>query len=232
IGGYLLLPARLVAFAGNALPLAAAPWLYFYVATAVLLLGGWLVTSPRLDLPYKPICALTLASVPAGFEIFGGLADSQWALALVGFILPFMRPPESKIVLASEALLLLLVSLDGPCALFLLPLYAWRLYCTRGADLARSRLFVLASIVFLGSIVQTILILSNVGIFFLVDPQPYSWTFWVNTPLNRWTEMFDPLNQWLFQGTLGVSATAVIMPLLVAFALKQPYREQKIFMGV
>jgi hypothetical protein len=232
VAGYLLLAARIIALAGNLLPLAAAPWLYFYFATAALLFVVWLVTSPRLDMPYKPICALALVGVPAGIEIFGGLANSQWTLALAGFAMAFMRPSDSKIVLASEGFLLLLVSLNGPCVLFLLPVYAWRLYCARGVSVERSRLLLLASIVFFGSIVQAILIPFSIGVFYLISPEPYSWTLWVNMPLNRWTEMLDPLNDWLFQRILGVLATAIITPLLVALALRQPYRAQKVCMAI
>jgi hypothetical protein len=94
LAGYLLAVPCLTVFAASFFP-ELAPTICNYTAVLLTLLVAWLATSPRFDMPHKPLLVLAVVSVPAGFEVLGNITNVQWILPIGAFILLFLRPGGS-----------------------------------------------------------------------------------------------------------------------------------------
>jgi hypothetical protein len=226
--GYLLVVQALVAvFAAHFDPVAA-PTIFNCAAILLALLVVWMVTSPRLDMPYKPLLAIAVVIVPMGYEELGTLVNSQWILPIGAVALMFMSAPTSAVVLAGEAVFVALTALSGPFAIFLAPMFAWRAITMRDAT-ARRRFLLLAAITCPGAIIDVLVIALNPDILNSIAPAAYSWTLWVNLPFGQFMTTFGTASE-LFQGVAGVILGAVLLAVAVALACQPPYRSQKLFM--
>jgi hypothetical protein len=122
VAGYLVWIQSFVAAAASFFPPAAAPSIYNYTAVLLTLATVWLSTSPRLDMPYKPLIAVAIAIVPMGFEELGTITNIQWVLPIGAFALLFMRAARSRITLAIEMAFAAAMAFSGPFSIFLAPL--------------------------------------------------------------------------------------------------------------
>ncbi|WP_040771863.1 hypothetical protein, partial [Rhodopseudomonas sp. B29] len=230
MGGYLVFAQMLVGIiVCNLAPVPAAPMLFNYAAVALTLLVVWMVTSPRLELPYKPLLGIAIVIVPMGYEELGTLTNIQWVLPIGAFALLFMRPPASIAGAVAEAAFLGVTALSGPFSIFLTPLFAARAWMARDAA-NRRRLIVLSCIVALGALIQIAVISRNPSILNLVAPTPYSWTVWVNLPFSQITTTFGPRVSQLFRADSGAALGLGLLLIAVVLAWLPPYRAQKLFM--
>src|SRR5687767_9857018 len=78
--GYFSTMPWLVALAAKLFSPEWAPWIYNYTGVGIALLAVYLATSPRLDMPLKPLLALAIVTVPQGYETLGALANSMWIM--------------------------------------------------------------------------------------------------------------------------------------------------------
>ena len=225
--GYLVTIQYLVAVLASYFSPASAPIIYNYTAILLTLIVVWLVTSPRLDMPCKPLLAIAVVIVPMGYEELGTITNIQWILPLGAFTLLFMRPGQSVTVLAGESVLLGLMSVSGPFSIFLTPLFLLR-RCVASGAIERLRMNLLTFIVGLGCLIQVLVIVSHrhAG---AVSPSPYSWTLWFNMPLSQVMTIFGPVSS-IFQGIGGVALAIIFIVLAIALACQPPYRTQKLFM--
>ena len=127
--GYLHLVPRLFAWAGEILPFLWRPAFYNYGALGFTLVWGALLCRyMRLELrgAERAGLALTLVLVPQGGEVFLTLSNLQWIQVpgLAAIIL--QRPAQTRGLLWAEGIIMLVGSLTGPMAIFLLPLFAVR----------------------------------------------------------------------------------------------------------
>jgi hypothetical protein len=90
---------RLIAVFAAYFPPAFATTILNFSAFALTLFIVWLATSPRFDIPFRPLIALAIVVVPMGFEALGTAADKQWIAPIGVFILLFLRPHASRLIL-------------------------------------------------------------------------------------------------------------------------------------
>jgi hypothetical protein len=225
--GYFLLAQALGATLASCFSPVVAPWIHTYLGLFLDLVVVLLVTSPRLDMPYKPLLALAVVIVPMGQEELGTLINIQWVLPIGAFAIIFMRP-GSRIVLIGEAAFVGLTAFSGPFSIFLAPLFLWR--WIRARDPAeRRRLLVLTAIVGLGAVVQAASIATDSEAAPFVAPVPYAPSIWITLPLSRIMTTFR-LPSALLQNSTGVVIGIILFIIAVAICCLKPYRTQKTFM--
>jgi hypothetical protein len=125
-GGYLHLVPRLTAALAAACDPLYAPTVFLAVSLLLTLGVAAACFSPRVDLPCRPLLALSLVLVPHTGEVFANLTNLQWILAL-GFLLLLLaedaRTPWQQCVDLGSVILL---GLTGPFVVLWLPLFWWR----------------------------------------------------------------------------------------------------------
>lgn len=224
IGGtYYNLYGALVAAIAILAPPIAWPWISIYGAHLAAVAVVFLVTSPRFEFPYRAVAALAVVAVPVS-DVFGGLANAQWCLAIALFVLPLLRTGSSW-MLPLEAIVALVLGLEGPLAAFVLPIYAWRIW-TCAED--RPRLIVLAAITAWCAAIQ-ILAVARVDVFNLIEPAPYDHIVWLTMPI-RWLDSLRLANIFIHHEIVMVSMVIGGAAVTVWFAFKQPYRMFKLSM--
>ncbi|MET0445020.1 MAG: hypothetical protein ABW151_10645 [Pseudorhodoplanes sp.] len=225
IAGYLTVIQLLVAVLVSYFDPVWAPTLFNYTAVALTLLCAWIVTSPRLDLPAKPLLAIAPVIGPMGYEEVGTMCNVQWILPVGAFALPFTRPAASRWILIAEAVFIALTSLSGPFSILMAPLFIWRVYATRDAE--RHRLVILTAIVVVSAIIQLGLMATHPAM--VNAPAPYDVTLWANLPMKQIAAAFGPPYFW-FQGPTGVWISIACVAAAAALSFVGPYRSQKLFM--
>ena len=149
-------------------------------------------TSPRLDLPYKPIAALAVVATPMGFEVLGGLANTQWILPIVVAAIILMRSHDKNSVLYVEAVFIFLVSITGPFSIFLAPL-TFALALLSDDYARRKRLKFFGTVLSLGAVIQmSSMITVEGGAFYpwSLPAMPYPWHLWITLPVERPLQIF------------------------------------------
>jgi hypothetical protein len=225
--GYLTVTQFLVGVFASYFDPLAAPAIYNYTAIFLTLIVCWLVTSPRLDLPCKPLLAVAVVIVPMGYEELGTLCNIQWILPIGAFAIIFMRASVSKAILTGEAFFTAMASLSGPFSIFLAPLFVSQLYTTgRGPN--RSRLYLLTTIISPGAITQLVLVMlksSPPG----SSDAAYPWTLWITLPFKQIMTTFPGISQFS-QGASGAMIGVCCFLAAGILACLPPYRTQKLFM--
>jgi hypothetical protein len=233
LGGYLLFATRLVACITNLFPLKWTPALYLFESAAFALAVVYLITSPRISIPFRYLAALTVVSVASGWEMLLGLANTQW-LAPIGIIaLLLMHAHELKFVLFAEAVFVAMTALTGPFCFFFAPIFMFCAYRSRRAGPAeRGRLIVLAATAVAFTTPQAITVAMRLGeVAVNVPYAPIDWAIPIITPLRRFSEVLYPLNR-LVKGGAGIFASAVAVPISVWVVWRQPYRYEKTILAV
>lgn len=143
--GYLHTIPRLTAWLAAHL-LDPAWWPAFYNGVAFSL---WLAVlartlSPRLPLAHRPWLAAACFLGPQTGEILFTITNVQWIAALVLVQQAIIAPPTNWLQRFGDLLLLAVVSLTGPFAIALLPLFAWRWWRERRADNVAALLLITA----------------------------------------------------------------------------------------
>jgi hypothetical protein len=233
VAGYFTTMPWLVALGAKLFAPEWAPWIYNYAGAGIALLAVYLATSPRLDLPLKPLLALAIVTVPDGGEILGALANSMWLMPIVTFVILFMRP-GSIAVTAAEALFVALQALTGPFAPFFLPLFIIRLVMVRGQQKEYRRLLLLTIVMAIGAMIQiaTLYLNRDTGSLGLqMEPIPYPWQLWVTLPFKHWFRSFGSGLGSFFLGSFGVPAAVAVILIAGLLVFRAPYRELKLMIG-
>jgi hypothetical protein len=228
MAGYLICAQFLVAILASYLNPVAAPAIYNYAAIVLTLLVVWLVTSPRLHMPAKPLLALAVVVVPMGYEELGTITNIQWILPIGAFALLFMDAPRQRVVVLGEAILVALTSFSGPFAIFLTPLYVWKLAMAQEAA-ERGRFAVLTAIVIVGALTQLVVISRHPEAVNPIPAVPYSPTLWITLTWSRILTVFGPASR-LFTGLHGAVLGLLLFVGVVIFAVRAPFRTRTIFM--
>jgi hypothetical protein len=229
VAGYLVSIQTFVAAAASFLPPVAAPFIYNYTAVLLTLVTVWLSTSPRFDMPYKPLIAVAIIVVPMGYEELGTITNIQWVLPIGAFALLFTSAAPSRVALLIEMAFTAAMAFSGPFSIFLAPLFAWQ---TAAAPdrVNRNRLLVLTMIVLAGAATQTIIISQHQDeVINPVAASPYSWMLWFTMPLTKLLTTFD-LQHRALNGPIGVGVALLLAAAVTALSLLRPYQKQKLFM--
>jgi hypothetical protein len=229
VAGYLVSIQSFVAAAASFFPPVAAPFIYNYTAVLLTLATVWLSTSPRFEMPYKPLIAIAIVIVPMGYEELGTITNIQWVLPIGAFVLLFMSAAASRIALPIEMAFTAAMAFSGPFSIFLAPLFAWQ---TAAAPdrINRNRLLVLTMIVLAGAATQIITISQHQ--YEVINPvaaAPYSWMLWFTMPLTKLLTTIG-LQHRALDGLVGVGMALLLAAAVMALSLLRPYRKQKLFM--
>jgi hypothetical protein len=229
MAGYLVFVQFLVAILASYFDPIAAPAIFNYSAFLLTMVVVWMVTSPRLDLPSKPLLAIAIVVVPMGFEELGTLTNIQWLLPIGAFVLLFTRASKNPCLLGCEVLFLGVTALSGPFSIFLTPLFLWR-SITACELIERRRLMLLTAVVGCGAFIQLLVIAAHHSeVIDPVAPISYSWTLWVSLPFTQIMTTFGPASDW-FHGGTGFALGLVFLTAAATLACQRPYRTQKLFM--
>jgi hypothetical protein len=228
LAGYLVCAQFLVAILASYFNPVAAPAIYNYAAIVLTLLVVWLVSSPRLQMPAKPLLAIAVVIVPMGYEELGTITNIQWILPIGAFALLFMGAPKRSVIIIGEAILVALTAFSGPFSIFLSPLYAWKLLTVHDTT-ERRRLAVLTAIMAAGALTQVVMVYQHAEAMYDGEPVPYSPTLWVNLPFSQMLSVFGPVSH-LFTGLHGAALGFILFASAIVLALRPPFRMQKIFM--
>jgi hypothetical protein len=127
--GYLHLIPRLIAWAGSVLDPSFIP--AFYVASSIAVMAGvsYRILSPRVELPAKPLLAVSVVLLPTTGEVFLCPTNLQWITVLCLLVFPFTRRPASRLESAGDALVIGLCGLTGPFSAILAPLAVLHRLC-------------------------------------------------------------------------------------------------------
>jgi len=123
--GYLHLFPRLVAGVSLLLPFSLAPLIFGLASVIVRCLPAIYLCSKRMQQlgPLKlrvPLAALYIG-VPNVAKVHGNLANTQWHLAVLSFLVLIAPPPPSIVAKVFDVSALVLGALTGPFGLLLLP---------------------------------------------------------------------------------------------------------------
>jgi hypothetical protein len=222
LNGYLIAMPRLIALVAGIFPVWMVPWVYNYAALAAVLALVALVTSPRLDLPYKPLLALAVVVDTAGLEVLLTLVNVQWIAPIGVMVLLLMREADNRAVRWLENSFVGITALTGPFSIFIFPISLWLYFIER-----QRRLLEFSIILTVGAAIQATFIGSNWNVFNLTEPKPYHWSLWISAPANWFLETFRPLNE-VFSGPLGAAlVVVVVLPITAWIVWQQPRRWQK-----
>lgn len=229
--GYFVTLQRAVALAVSYLPPALAPAIYNYFAISFTLLAVWLATSPRLELPFKPLIALAIVVMPGGYEVLGSMGNTQWIVPIVAMLLLLMRP-STWWVTVIEALLCALFSVTGPFVVFLVPLGAALAYAAEPAD--RNRLIWLTAAMVPGLVASVYFMAAHPDLSLIPYGVPYetsSAAFWVALPLRKFMSMFHiPVGIASSHVVVGAVLGAIAVAIVAAACWLGEYRKQKLAM--
>lgn len=133
--GYLHLLPRLIAWTASRLA-DVAWWPAIYNSLAFALNVGVFarLASPRVELPAKRALMLAFVLVVGSGEVLINVTNLQWVTAFYLILQLFTARATTVTQRIGDVALLLVVGLNGPFALLLLPLFAWRFWRTRNLD--------------------------------------------------------------------------------------------------
>ena len=241
--GYLVSATRVIALLTQVFPVEYFPMIFFYSGIAVDLLVIWLLTSPRLDLPYRPLVALAVVCTAQGSHIIGGsMSHIQWVMPLGAFALMFMKPSGRTSILVAEAAFVGVSALTGPFALFLAPLFPIQIFLLRKDPAAARRMAILTATHWVGTLCQILSIAFNIDHALQPDLRPkFHWTEksdWGLLINFSFQYFFMPVGSWIFNGSrsgavIGIVLLVIAVPLVAMFLVRfGRYRFQQLFMLV
>jgi hypothetical protein len=139
--GYHVLLARIGAFLGTFVAVQDAPAFYNFFSLACTLAVLAYIMSPRVNLRYKPLLALTVVLAPSDSRwLFMSLTVLYWPLSLALLAALFIREARGISGVLADALVVAISGLSGPLVVCFLPLFVYRAVIER----SRHALFLLS----------------------------------------------------------------------------------------
>ncbi|MEO6244458.1 MAG: hypothetical protein ABIQ12_03400, partial [Opitutaceae bacterium] len=133
--GYLHLLPRLIAWmASHTADVAWWPAIYNGLAFAINVALFARLASRRIELPGKAGLMLAFTLVAGTGEVLINVTNLQWVTAFFLVLQLFATPAASPAQRLGDVALLGVVGLNGPFAIVLLPVFAWRAWRARQAD--------------------------------------------------------------------------------------------------
>jgi len=123
--GYFTSVQRLIAFIADFFPLSLSPLIYNLCALSVEALVLVYLWSDRVKFATKEMkvfLSFVLICLPYSEEIHANVTNAQWYLGMLVFLILFMDEPRHWLMKRIDNFLVLLGSLSGPFAIFLMPI--------------------------------------------------------------------------------------------------------------
>jgi hypothetical protein len=128
LNGYILILPRLVSMLAVLFPLRWAPLIMNLIAIAIQALLPLFLFTERFAFMGKRhvrlLMGLFVLATPTSPEIHANIDNSQWYMALLGFLVLIAEPPSSKAWRVFDIVIMLLSGMTGPFCIFLLPVAA------------------------------------------------------------------------------------------------------------
>jgi len=121
--GYLHTIPRLIALACSPFPLVTLPLLYNLAALIGLLLVCAFLFNPRLELPFKPLFALSVVLIPYSGVCYLNITNLQWIMAPLLLLVQLQDPPGGNRQIAADYLVVIALGLTGPFVILCLPFF-------------------------------------------------------------------------------------------------------------
>jgi hypothetical protein len=133
--GYLHLLPRLIAWtASHTADPAWWPAIYNGLAFAITVALFARLASRRVELPAKAGLMLTFVLVVGTGEVLINATNLQWVTAFYLVLQLFTRPATTLVQRIGDLAIVLVIGLNGPFAIVLWPLFAWRAWRDRHPD--------------------------------------------------------------------------------------------------
>jgi len=131
--GYLHIVPRLIATLTDSIfSYSNVPAVYNYACLLITVIVIVHCFSPRLQLPFKPLLALSIVLVPHSLnEVFLNITNIQWILCLLLIITLLKELPNNKygnytLQVMSDFIIIILTGLTGPFMIFMFPFFVWK----------------------------------------------------------------------------------------------------------
>jgi hypothetical protein len=124
--GYHHFAIRLVAWAAVQFDPLYAPTIFLIASVLVTLAVAAACFSKRIDLPCRPLFALSIVLVPHTCEVFANLTNINWILALGLILLVLAKDPTTPLQWVVDIAVIIVAGLSGPFLVIWLPLFFWR----------------------------------------------------------------------------------------------------------
>ncbi len=132
--GYLhIVPRLIAAFTDLFFSYANAPAVYNYTSLIITIIVIANCFSPRLQLPFKPLLALSVVVVPQALnEVFLNIANLQWILCILLILTLLKDVPNIKygnytLQVLTDFLVIIFTGLTGPFLIIMFPFFVWKL---------------------------------------------------------------------------------------------------------
>jgi hypothetical protein len=124
--GYLHTLTRLTALFTVLLPLSFAPLVMNFCALMVQVLPVSLFLSrfPSISFYIRALASFLYLALPNTYEIHANITTLQWHLAMIAFLVLLAPPAATHMWRAFDSMVLVLISLDGPLGVLLIPIAA------------------------------------------------------------------------------------------------------------
>jgi hypothetical protein len=142
--GYHHFAIRLVAWATVQFDSLYAPNIFLFASVLTTIAVTAACFSSRIDLPCRPLFALSIVLVPHTCEVFANLTNINWILALGLVLLMLAKDPTTPLQWAADIIVMILTGLSGPFVVIWLPLLVWRAYRRKSTASATIALLALA----------------------------------------------------------------------------------------
>lgn len=133
--GYLHIVPRLIAIlADSFFSYADVPAVYNYTCLLITIIVIAHCFSPRLQLPFKPLLALSIVLVPQALnEVFLNITNLQWILCILLVLALLKDAPNKKygnytLQVISDFVIIIFAGLTGPLLIIIFPFFAWKLF--------------------------------------------------------------------------------------------------------
>ncbi len=161
--GYLHIVPRLIATLSDSFfSYANIPAVYNYTCLFITIIVIAHCFSPRLQLPFKPLLALSIVLVPHSLnEVFLNITNLQWILCILLVLTLLKAAPNKKhgnytLQVLSDFIIVIFAGLTGPFLIFMFPFFAWKLF-----NLKKTYGYILLMIAFSIALIQLIHIIPN-----------------------------------------------------------------------
>jgi hypothetical protein len=132
--GYLHIVPRLIAILADLFfSYANIPAVYNYTCLFITIIVIAHCFSPRLQLPFKSLLALSIVLVPQSLnEVFLNITNLQWILCILLILTLLKDAPNKKygnytLQVISDFIIIIFAGLTGPLLIFMFPFFAWKL---------------------------------------------------------------------------------------------------------
>ncbi|MFH0992285.1 MAG: hypothetical protein V1799_19970 [bacterium] len=132
---YLHIVPRLIALlADTFFSYANIPAVYNYTSLFITIIVIAHCFSPRLQLPLKPLLALSIVLVPQSLnEVFLNITNLQWILCILLLLSLLKDAPNKKygnytLQVISDITIITFAGLTGPFLILMFPFFAWKFY--------------------------------------------------------------------------------------------------------